>query len=134
MSHLDNCGDTVPGKKGRKKKKKAKSTKKSESRVSKTEVKTGNNRKKSKKKKGAYPKKNKHGKASTSYLRRKARLKSSRGKTIEVTKQKKVNQTPRGKKLDEDFKALPPGWRVSKSGHLYYEDRSNRSDKPGSRL
>jgi len=128
MSSLNDYGDIMPRKRRkvrRKKKEVSKKEKKNEKR-GKTSKKGGSSKK--------YPKTNKHGKASTSYLRRKSRLKSSRGKTIEVTHQKKVYQTKRGVKLDKERKALPPGWRVSKDGHLYYEDRSNRSDRPGSRL
>ena len=45
-----------------------------------------------------------------------------------VNKQTHKNQTKRGKKLDKKKKALPPGWRISKNGNRYYEDRANRSD------
>lgn len=47
---------------------------------------------------------------------------------------KKVNkQTPVRVDIERDMKreALPPGWRISKSGRLYYEDRANRSDLDG---
>lgn len=33
--------------------------------------------------------------------------------------------------MDRKRKALPPGWRISKSGKRYYESRKNRSDMPG---
>lgn len=32
-------------------------------------------------------------------------------------------------KLDHDFPALPPGKRLSRNGHVYYEYRVNRTDK-----
>ncbi len=32
--------------------------------------------------------------------------------------------------IDRTRKALPPGRRVSSTGHIYYEHRANRSDKP----
>ncbi|HUS51067.1 MAG TPA: hypothetical protein VMZ91_12940 [Candidatus Paceibacterota bacterium] len=37
------------------------------------------------------------------------------------------------KKRDEKRKALLPGKRKSKAGNIYYENRSNRSDKKGSK-
>jgi hypothetical protein len=37
-------------------------------------------------------------------------------------------------KLDKCFKAKPPGWRISKSGKKYFENRKNRSDKVGSKI
>jgi len=36
--------------------------------------------------------------------------------------------------IRKNKKALPPGWRVSRSGKLYYEARRNRSDSPRSRI
>jgi len=76
----------------------------------------------------------KGGNKPSSYAKRAARLKRNRGKTVQtVSKQKRVPTTARGKKLDAARKAKPPGWRVSKSGRLYFENRSNRSDKPGSK-
>ncbi len=38
------------------------------------------------------------------------------------------------KKRDESRKALAPGKRISKTGKIYWETRSNRSDKSGSNL
>lgn len=32
------------------------------------------------------------------------------------------------KAKDLQYTALPPGWRKSKTGHFYYENRKNRSD------
>ena len=45
-------------------------------------------------------------------------------------KQKKVKGN---RKADKKRQALPPGKRISKNGKIYYEYRSNRSDK-GKRL
>ena len=71
----------------------------------------------------------------SSYAKKAAKLKKHRGKTVQpVSKQKKVPTTKRGLKLDAARKAKPPEWRVSKSGRLYYENRRNRSDKPGSNI
>jgi len=36
--------------------------------------------------------------------------------------------------LDRMLKAKSPGWRISKTGHKYFETRKNRSDKKGSRI
>ena len=70
-----------------------------------------------------------------SYVKKAAKLKRNRGKVVKVVKtQKRTPTTPRGKKLDESRQAKPPGWRISKSGRLYFENRRNRSDLPGSRL
>jgi len=38
------------------------------------------------------------------------------------------------KSKDSKRKALAPGKRRSKTGHIYYEARANRSDKIGSKL
>lgn len=55
------------------------------------------------------------------------------GKTIVVVKKRRgVKKWSRTK--DSDRKAKPPGWRVSKRGRLYFENRVNRSDKPRSSL
>jgi len=35
---------------------------------------------------------------------------------------------------DRERKALHPGWRVSKNGKLYFENRKNRSDSRGKRV
>lgn len=37
-------------------------------------------------------------------------------------------------KADRARKAMRPGYRISKSGNLYYENRKNRSDRKGSKL
>jgi len=37
-------------------------------------------------------------------------------------------------KRDRKRSAMPPGWRVSKRGNVYYEVRKNRSDMPGSKI
>ena len=34
---------------------------------------------------------------------------------------------------DASLKAKPPGWRLSRTGRLYYESRKNRSDKRGAK-
>lgn len=36
--------------------------------------------------------------------------------------------------LDKMHRAKLPGYRVSKSGNLYFENRKNRSDKSGKRI
>lgn len=38
------------------------------------------------------------------------------------------------KDIDKKRAAKPPGRRRSKTGHLYYERRRNRSDMPGTRI
>jgi len=38
------------------------------------------------------------------------------------------------KPYDQKRTALPPGRRLSKTGHIYYERRRNRSDMPGTNL
>ena len=38
------------------------------------------------------------------------------------------------KKRDQMRKALAPGKRISKTGKIYWETRSNRSDQVGSKL
>ncbi len=38
---------------------------------------------------------------------------------------------PRSYERDRARKALPPGLRISRTGHLYYEYRANRTDMPG---
>jgi len=87
------------------------------------------------KKKGGGRKRKKGGNKPSSYTKKAAKLKRNRGKTIQtVSKQKRVPTTARGRKLDAARKAKPPGWRVSKSGRLYFENRSNRSDRPGSKV
>ena len=35
------------------------------------------------------------------------------------------------RKIDIKRKALAPGKRISSAGNVYYENRKNRSDKPG---
>ena len=37
-------------------------------------------------------------------------------------------------KADRARKALKPGYRISKSGNLYFENRKNRSDRKGSKI
>ncbi len=36
--------------------------------------------------------------------------------------------------LDMMLPAKKPGWRISKTGHRYYEARRNRSDMPGKKI
>ena len=38
------------------------------------------------------------------------------------------------KHVDKMLDAKPPGWRKSKKGNLYFENRKNRSDKKGSKI
>jgi hypothetical protein len=38
------------------------------------------------------------------------------------------------KKVDAGRHALQPGKRISKTGHIYYENRKNRSDLKGSSI
>lgn len=88
-----------------------------------------------KKKGSSKGKKSTTSKKAPSYVKRAARLKRNRGETVKaVSKQKKVPTTKRGMKLDAARRAKPPGWRASKSGRIYFENRSNRSDRPGSKL
>ena len=53
------------------------------------------------------------------------------GKPIVLKKAgtKAVKQTKKGKAADEDKKAMPEGFKVAKSGNIYKETRSNRTDK-----
>ncbi len=37
-------------------------------------------------------------------------------------------------KIDAKRQALAPGKRISSAGNVYYENRKNRSDKPGKKL
>ena len=59
-------------------------------------------------------------------------------KLIQKAKRKGVTigsarQTGTSRKVvDRELRALPPGWRISKTGNLYFESRKNRSDKRGS--
>ena len=43
---------------------------------------------------------------------------------------KQTPPPPKNKKADEARRAMLAGYRVSKSGKLYYEARENRTDKP----
>jgi len=44
-------------------------------------------------------------------------------------KKKKYTQTGCSiKELDKQLEAKKPGWRISKSGKKYFENRKNRSD------
>lgn len=52
------------------------------------------------------------------------------GVAIKTTGEQKYTSK---KKHDEGRSALPPGWRISKRGRLYYENRKNRSDVIGSK-
>lgn len=42
-------------------------------------------------------------------------------------------QTEAGRLMDMRFQAMPPGRRISDTGHLYYERRENRSDRSRNR-
>ncbi len=115
-------------KKRRGRKKKTEKTEKKSEEKNKKKAKTSKKTttKKTKGKKGRKP---------SSYAKKAAKLKRNRGKAVQVVhKQKKTYETKRGLKQDKARKALPPGWRVSKDGELYYEDRRNRSDMPGSNV
>lgn len=46
-----------------------------------------------------------------------------------MKKKKKYPQTGCSiKEIDKRFKAKKPGWRKSKTGNVYFENRKNRSD------
>jgi len=62
-------------------------------------------------------------------LVKKAKLKYKTPKIIKKGRIKQIKQTERGIKQDRKKKALPPGVRRSKSGKVYREYRSNRSDE-----
>ena len=47
----------------------------------------------------------------------------------DTTRQTGPIQGSLGHRMDAHLHALPPGKRVSASGHIYYERRENRSDK-----
>lgn len=52
---------------------------------------------------------------------------SNRGKAKTISPVR--HQTGRTNKIvDFPLDALPPGWRISKEGNIYYEARKNRSD------
>ena len=36
--------------------------------------------------------------------------------------------------IDRMLDAKLPGWRKSKKGHIYFENRKNRSDRKGSKI
>ena len=36
--------------------------------------------------------------------------------------------------LDRLLNAKPPGWRKSKKGNMYFENRKNRSDRKGKKI
>lgn len=63
-------------------------------------------------------------------LKKKAKKNSKPYVLYSLTKQKGKSKT----RLDKDYKALPPGKRISKNGNVYYEYRKNRTDKKGKRL
>jgi hypothetical protein len=54
----------------------------------------------------------------------------------EFANEKKYLRSGKIYDLSRDYsrKALPPGWRKSKFGGIYYENRRNRSDIPGSKI
>lgn len=52
-----------------------------------------------------------------------------------VNKKYKYKQTgTSNKSRDAARSAKPAGWRISKSGNLYFEGRKSHSDKKGSRI
>lgn len=53
--------------------------------------------------------------------------KQTKARTLKVMKQKPVKGTK--KTNDRKHKAMKPGLRISKTGNIYTERRSNRSDK-----
>ncbi len=65
-------------------------------------------------------------------------MKSERSNLGFKDKSKSLSVTPQVgksiKKIDVKRKALAPGKRISSSGNIYYETRSNRSDLPGKLL
>lgn len=42
--------------------------------------------------------------------------------------------TVKNRTMDSKLKALPPGYRLSRTGRVYYETRRNRSDKARKRI
>jgi hypothetical protein len=57
-----------------------------------------------------------------------AKAKKEGGLTLIELKTKKVKQTKLGKKSDASRDALPSGKRISRTGKVYTERRSNRVD------
>lgn len=63
-------------------------------------------------------------------LRALVKNKKNWGKTVKVVgKRKRVSHWNITK--DKDREAKKPGWRISRRGKIYYENRTNRSDKKG---
>ena len=56
----------------------------------------------------------------------KTKLVFRKAKTLAVKKQ--TGKEGVNKQADKARKALKPGIRISKTGHIYYETRANRSD------
>jgi len=69
---------------------------------------------------------------------KKANLMKANKIRLALAKQRmrKVKQTGKLISVERDIKrkALPPGYRVSKNGKVYYESRINRSDLAGKRI
>lgn len=57
------------------------------------------------------------------------RMQEQMPRTIKVSE----HQTgkPKSRNRDKRRRALPPGKRVSRTGKIYWENRRNRSDMPG---
>ena len=51
---------------------------------------------------------------------------------MKIVKYKQVGKS--NVEIDKCFNAKAPGWRISKTGNKYFENRKNRSDKPGTRV
>jgi hypothetical protein len=60
--------------------------------------------------------------------------KAERARRADPLRQTGRIETPMGRLMDLARIALPPGKRISKTGHRYYERRENRSDRPPGRL
>lgn len=61
-----------------------------------------------------------------------AMIKKARKNGVTIGSAKQTHWS--AKASDRQLNALPPGWRISKNGTLYYETRRNRSDKRSSML
>ncbi len=61
-------------------------------------------------------------------------IKIARKRTRTRKKTYKQTGTRKSIKADRQRKAKLPGWRISKSGRRYFENRKNRSDKKGKRI
>jgi len=79
----------------------------------------------------------KHRKKSKSKSKKKKKRKTKRfkptGHPIVLKRSKRQIGKVKNWELDKKRRALPPGKRISRTGHVYYEYRANRSDKYPSR-